>query len=470
MTTCYGCESNRSSALIMFNVDTILSIDDLQSDAGLTLQLARALELDNNKTSNIATDTATLSSHSLVQQPKVTLDNSRPNGIFAADSIYGNGVSLISNTRADGWLTEYHNITAALSTTTPATKESPSHSQQQTAPSEERSKPPVVLDSDISDSEEDEDSEQTDDEYRDNHKVLGRPSHLKLQNKYKQKRTAETQQEMMDKMKERHRAEASTAHMRSQCLRVQQHTLSSSSRYHSMQSIPSANNFVNANPMTTLPPNYPSHPPRLPMARSMQDLSSRMDAHDPIGYSQGRASPLARSIVPPYQLFNRGHPKTPTSYVEQTVRAPYTLREGIIDVLPASHVKAIPKKRLNALRLGHPSEKTSVKENGLRKSKSFTNDQHTRRRYMDSDLPPMPASPCSEPGFDYAVSDSKQSHQVSLKANRMSSNNSITTEDSDTPNLPLTPSETYETPPHRVKLTFPSGKLLHRRRLQIIPI
>jgi hypothetical protein len=447
-------------------VDAILTIDDLQSDVSLSIQLARALELDNTTVSTATTNVAANAANNLAHEPSSTSGHSRVDGIFGSNSIYGSGSSFTSNTRADSWLNDYNNITAVLSSTTIVKKEPPPLPlQRQPTPSADKRKAPIVLDSDISDSEEDEDSDASDDEYRDNHKVPGRPSHLKLQNKYKQKTPAETQQEMIDKMKERHRAEARIASMRSKSLRLQQHPLSSSNRYHSLQSLPSPANFVNTNPMSTLPINYPLPTHRLPNAHSMQELSSRMDDREPIAYPHGgRASPLAYSSPSPYQTFNRGHLETSPSYPEQMIRPPHSSREIISDVLPASHVNYQHKKRYNnEVRLTHQSEKGMLRQKVLRKSKSFSSDPHARRRYIDSDLPPMPASPTSEPGFDSIRNDNhnhvKQLVHSPPTSNRISSNNSSITDESDIFNLPLTPSELYEESPQRVKSPFYSGKL-----------
>ncbi|KAI9287523.1 hypothetical protein BC943DRAFT_194294 [Umbelopsis sp. AD052] len=430
-------------------VDAILTIDDLQSDVGLSLQLARALELDNaiTSTTNVAASAANNTAHE-------SSSHGRVDGNFGSNSIYSGGTSLASSTRADSWLHDYYNITAALSSTTP------SPLPPQPTPSADKPKAPIVLDSDISDSEEDEDSESSDDEYRDNRKVPGKPSHLKVQNKYKQKTPAETQQEMIEKMKERHRAEARMASMRSNGLRLQQHPLSSSSRYHSLQNIPSSTNIMNANP--TLPSNYPPPTHRLPNAHSMQELSPRMDDREPMAYPQGgRANPITYSS-PPHQTFNRGHYLgTSPSYSEQMVRPLHASREFISDVSLTSHVQYHHKKRPNnEVRVSHQGEKSMLRENVLRKSKSFNSDPHSRRRYIDNDLPPMPTSPTSEPGFDSVRNDQhshvKQRAQLSPTSHRISSNNSSITDESDTPNLPLTPSDVYDESPQRVKTPLSS--------------
>lgn len=444
-------------------VDAILTIDDLQNDVSLSLQLARALELDNAVASVNTTEVAS-AANNLANEPSNPSGHSRVTGIFGSNSIYGSGSSFTSNTKADSWLNDYNTITAALSSTAPATKEPPPLPlQRQPTPSADKRKAPIVLDSDVSDSEEDEDSDASDDEYRNNHKVPGRPSHLKLQNKYKQKTPAETQQEMIDKMKERHRAEARIATLRSKSLRIQQHPLSSSSRYHSLQNIPSPTNFINANPMTTLSINHPLPTHRLPNVQSMQELSSRMDDREPITYPHGgRAGPLAYTNPSPHHSFNRGHLGTPPSYPEQMVRLPHASRESISDVSPASHVQYHHKKRFNnEVRLSHQSEKGMLRENVLRKSKSFSNEPHARRRYVDSDLPPMPASPTSEPGFDSIRIDNHSHIKQPATSNRISSNNSSITDESDTPNLPLTPSELYDESPQRGKSPLSSGKFVH---------
>lgn len=441
-------------------VDAILTIDDLQNDVSLSLQLARALELDNAVASANTNVVGTAASN-LTNKPSSTSGHGRLTGVFGSDSIYGSGSSLTTNTKADSWINDYNNITAALYSTAPATTEPPL--QRQPTPSADKRKVPIVLDSDVSDSEEDEDSDVSDDEYRNNHKVPGRPSHLKLQNKYKQKTPAETQQEMIDKMKERHRAEARIATMRSKSLRVQQHSLSSSSRYHSLQTIPTPSNFINANPMTTLPINYPLPTHRLPNVQSMQELSSCIDDREPIAYPHsGRAGPLAYTNPSPHQSFSRGHLGTSPSYPEQMVRSPHASRENISEVSPVSHVQYHHKKRFNnEVRLSHHSEKSMPRENVLRKSKSFSNEPHGRRRYVDSDLPPMPASPTSEPGFDSIRSDNHSHVKLSPTSNRVSSNNSSITDESDTPNLPLTPSDLYDESPQRGKSPLSPGMFVH---------
>lgn len=435
--------------------------------------MAHALELDNGVTS--ATKPAAETKFKPNITPLQTATDSSRSGfdnLFGADSIYNTGWSSNANNRASNWLNDRKHTTVS---TTPLMTQEPSPVLA------EAKRKPLVLDSDISDSEEDNDSEESDDEYRDNYKVPGRPSNLKLENKYKQKSVEENQQlvtqAMIDKMKDRHRAEARVALLRSKCLKHnephQQYQLSSSGHYHSMQTIPHSNSFMGASPLT--PPTFPSSfSPHntLPMAHSMQDLSSRLDEREPLGYSKGRASPMSYPpFAPPHQAFNRCHPgvATSTTLPEQIARPRVNIhlnsqREGITDFARPPHPQDHVKFKSKSILLSQQREKQSAKEQVLRKSRSFTNDQHNRRRYMDNDFPPTPDSPTSEPGFANRVypSDSQAKpkplmHKQTKRLNRLSSNNSSTTDD-DIPNLPLTPSETSEYPSPRGSSSHYSGK------------
>jgi hypothetical protein len=455
-------------------VDAFLTIDDLHSDVSLVLQLAHALELDNGATS--ATKPAAETNFKPNITPLQTATDSSRSGfdnLFGADGIYNTGWSSNANNRASNWLNDRKHTTMS---TTPLVTQEPSPALT------EAKRKPLVLDSDISDSEEDNDSEESDDEYRDNYKVPGRPSNLKLENKYKQKSVEENQQllaqAMIDKMKDRHRAEARVALLRSKCLMHnqphQQYHLSSSGHYHSMQAIPHSNSFMGASPLT--PPTFPSSSSphnTLPMAHSMQDLSSRLDEREPLGYLKGRASPMSYSpFAPPYQAINRCHPgvATSTTLPEQMARTKVNIhlnsqREGITDFARPPHPQNHVKSKSKSIRLSQQREKQSAKEQVLRKSRSFTNDQHNRRRYMDNDFPPTPDSPTSEPGFANRVylSDSHAKptplmHKQTKRLDRLSSNNSSTTDDDDIPNLPLTPSETSEYPSPRGSSSHYSGK------------
>lgn len=437
-------------------VDAFLAIDDLHGDASLVLKLTQALELDNGTTITPAT-TPNAEEISNPNHASLTAAASNRDGfenIFGADSIYNTRTLSTFDVKASSWLSEPKSNT---NSTPPVTLE---------PTAAEPKRKPLVLDSDVSDSEEENESDESDDEYRDNYKVPGRPINLKLENKYKQKTAEENQQllsqAMIDKMKDRHRQEARVAVLRSKSVKQhqyqhQQYPLSSSSRYHSMQALLHSNSFINSTSMAppSFPSNYPLHNP-LTMTHSVQDLSSRLDEREPLGYSLGRACPMAYPpYAPQYQSFNRPHPSlSPSpSYSEQIARLPnsptHHSREGIYDRSRPSHAQnPHSKTKSHSIRLSHQREKSSTKDHMLRKSRSFTNDQSNRRRYMDTEYPPMPDSPTLEPGFTHSVclsdSHAKSMRKPMKQFDRLSSNNSSTTDDSDTPNLPLTPSEGSE--------------------------
>lgn len=399
--------------LLMFVYSFLIMLDDLHSDASAALQLASRLEFSykeepakgvGSKTSNPATAT---------NQSNKSIDRNVYRGLFSADSIYSPTAITGSN---------QNSVATTVNRTT-------------TSPKQEDPKPKekfVVLDSDVSDSEESDISDDSDEEYHDNYKLPGKPQDIII-NRRKQNLAVEeaNKQAMIDRMKERHRLEARTAVLRSQTLK--QHHLTSSSRFHSMQALTPTNNAL---PHHTAAVNYPnqSFQNSMPITYSMQGISARLNEQDSVTLPN-----QFNEVNMPFQSFARA-PTTPLmaspSYPHPTIGPSYN--EMRQEVRPSASSRS---KKPGNLNFEQSREKSSQQEGVLRKSRSFTNDQ-SKRRIADADLPLLPDSPMSEPGpTNNMYIRSRSSHSKHKESKRTSSNTSSSTEESDTPYMPRTPSE-----------------------------
>jgi hypothetical protein len=402
-----------------------LFIDELHSNASTALQLASKLEFSFNEKASRRVGSNASSPTVESDHSDRSIDRNVYRGLFGADSIY----SATS-------------ITGCSHTTKAATV------NITTSPKQEELKAKgkfVVLDSDVSDSGESDISDESDDEYRDNYKVSGKPQDI-IMNRRKQHSATEeaNKQAMIDRMKERHRLEARTAVLRSQT-RKQNH-LTSSSRFHSMQAVPTTKAVLVSN--TALPINYPSQTFKtsIPLSYSMQGISAKLDEQDSVAMLH-QFNEVNQSNLP-CQTFIR----VPNPLMAAASYSPVANGSSYNDfgqeVRPTTSSKHRKPRNLN---IEQPRDKLKAKDGLLRKSRSFTND-HPKKRFTDADFPPLPDSPMSEPGFSNNMyirspdgrGDGRLSSHKEKESNRISSNNSSSTEESDAPHMPHTPSDTFD--------------------------
>ncbi|KAG2171723.1 hypothetical protein INT43_008103 [Umbelopsis isabellina] len=385
--------------------------DDLQSNASAALQLASRLEFSYKEESAKGVGSNSSNPATASDQSNKCIDGSVYRGLFSADSIY-------SPTAITG--SSQNSVATAVNRTT-------------TSPNQEESKLKerfVVLDSDVSDSEESDGSDDSDEEYHENYKLPGKPRDI-IMNRRKQHLAVEAnKQAMIDRMKERHRLEARTAVLRSQTLK--QNHLTSSSRYHSMQALTPPSNALLHHTASVSYPNQ-SFQNSMPITYSMQGISARLNEQDSVTLPN-----QFNEVNMPFQSFARA--PTPLmvspSYSHSTIGPSYT--EIRPDVRPSAPSRS---KKPGNLNFEQSREKSSQQDGVLRKSRSFTNDQ-SKRRVADAGLPPLPDSPMSEPSLiNNMYIRGRSSHSKHKDSNRISSNTSSSTEESDTPYMPRTPDD-----------------------------